>query len=196
MFEGEELLFNGEAAAVSGEFAAGTDDAVAGNDDGNGVRTVGKADGAGGVGVAEAAGNLSVGDGGAVRDAEEGVPDGALEGSARGGEVEVKVAKFAGEIGMKLGGDVGQGGAILLPGRVRFGAAGAGEEVDAEEASGVADEAEGAQGGVDLGVGGHENGFITAEEPGEDGCWTESDAVLVRSCRLGARIGGVTLSLW
>ena len=89
-FEGKQFFFDRQASTVSGELTVTADDAVAGNDDGDGIRSVGQADGAGGFGIAGAAGEFAVGDGFAVRDVAEQLPDFELECRALGCEGKIE----------------------------------------------------------------------------------------------------------
>lgn len=99
LFVVEEPAFSFDAAAVASEGAVGSDDAVAGDDDGDGVRSVGEADGADGGGAADGGGELAVGGCGAAGNIAQGLPDLALEGSAGCGNGEmVDGVEFAGEV--------------------------------------------------------------------------------------------------
>ena len=118
-FKGEKFLFDRQAAAVSREFAVGSDYAMARNDDGNGIRTVGEADGAWRIGIADAASEFSVGDGFTVGDFAEFFPNLLLEQRAFRRQQEIKVFKFSGEVGAELADGFGETGRIFDPVRTR-----------------------------------------------------------------------------
>lgn len=79
LFALQETIFEGDSPSVSGEGTGGTDDAVTGDEEGDRVGGDCASDGANGLGALDMSGNTPVGDGMAVGDAEEGLPDGDLE---------------------------------------------------------------------------------------------------------------------
>jgi hypothetical protein len=83
---------------------------VAGDDDGDRVDRVRAADGAGDA--AELARELAVGDGLAVGDLDERVPDALLELGALRRELELEALAVAREVLVELSGDVGEGAVV------------------------------------------------------------------------------------
>lgn len=79
---------------------------MAGYDDGDGIGSIGGADGADGGGMADLFGKFAVGDGGAAGNATDGMPDFALERGSGGldGEI-VDGVEFAGKVAGDGGGE-------------------------------------------------------------------------------------------
>ena len=161
-FEGEEGGFAGEAAGVAGEGAVLAEDAVAGDDPAEGVASGGGADGAVGAGGAEAAGDFAVGAGVAVGDGGDFVPDAELEGGAVEVDGEVEGAALAGGDLLKLEAGLGEEGVVLLfePAGGDSGGVGAVGEGEAGEFFVAGGEEEGAERGLEVGVGGHGGGVV------------------------------------
>ena len=153
----EEPAFAFDAAAVAGERAICSDDAVAGEDDGDGIGSIGGADGADGGWMADPFGELAVGGGCAAGDGAEGLPDFSLKRSAGGfdGDV-VDGVEVAGEVACDgLGEAVGIGcglkvelaRSILIGEMAMDGVFVLGEEGEAQSAGGIGDEHHLADGG-------------------------------------------------
>src|SRR6185436_11130122 len=102
--EVEQRLLALQAAAVAGERPVRPDHAVAGHDDGQGVAADRRRDAADDVGPPDGARDLAVRGGLAVRDVEQGAPDGEVEGARAQVEGEVlERAALAGEVRVDRG---------------------------------------------------------------------------------------------
>src|SRR5918994_2772204 len=104
-----------EPAAVAGEGAVRADHAVARHDDRDRVAAVGEADGADLARVAERERERAVGGRLAIRDAEQQVPDAALEGGPGGAQLELELRALAGEVLGELAGRLGERLRVVLP---------------------------------------------------------------------------------
>src|SRR3954454_23742005 len=146
----EQLALHIQATGVAGELAGRADDAVAGDDDGDRVHGVRVADCAGDA--AELTPELDVGDGLAVGDLDERVPDALLELGAPRGELEVEPLAVAREVLVELGGDIGERAVV----RTRLGVEAMAVGVQARETALVAlDEDRPDRAGEECGVHGH-----------------------------------------
>src|SRR4051794_34400190 len=146
----EQLALHIQAAGVAGELAGRADDAMAGDDDGDRVHGVRVADRAGDA--AQLTRELAVGDGLAVGDLDERVPDALLERGAARGELEVEALAVAGEVLVELSRDVGERAVV----RTGLGVEAMAVGVQAREAALVAlDEDRADRAGEECGVHGH-----------------------------------------
>lgn len=102
-----------QAGGEAGEFAGAADDTMAWDDDGDGVGTVGPADGTAGVGIIHAFGLFAVGDGLTEGDLLECLPGALLERGALGVQLEIEVLQVAGEVGLELVDDVVEWGGVF-----------------------------------------------------------------------------------
>lgn len=153
----EKPAFAFDAATVAGEGTVGADDAVAGQDDGDGIGSVGGADGANRGGMADLLGEFAIGDGGTAGDGAERTPNLTLKHGADGfdGEI-VNGVEFSGEVAGQGGGEaVGIAGGLevefagsILIGEMAMDRVFAfGEEGEAEMAGCVGDQHHLADGG-------------------------------------------------
>ena len=101
-FEGEEIEFDIITAAVMSGFSAAEDDAVAGNNDGDGVLSVGRADGPVGRGFCDGSGQLSVASCFSAGDVLQSLPDLLLKGASVQTQGYAEAAAVTFEVGIEL----------------------------------------------------------------------------------------------
>lgn len=94
----EQRFFDVESAAVSGQRFVTADDAMARNDERDGILPVGGTHSAGGFRVPDPCGEFAIADGFAVGNAQQFIPDKALESSAFRCERQVERLALSGKV--------------------------------------------------------------------------------------------------
>src|ERR1700686_187315 len=108
----EQPRLSFESSAVTGEGTVGPDHPVTGHDDGDGVTSVGQADGARRLGIPDAPRQFTVRNRLAVRYLSQPRPHALLERRADQIHLEVQRPQLSREVGIELSGDVFEPGVV------------------------------------------------------------------------------------